>query len=119
MVAGDLNPRLFPTRVSLSSSIASAYDLPEVDILSIGNTTLDSSRPVGSSAETSTLALNEGIVVARPGNFAALEARANFEALGGRDGEHGVRELSLELVEDRLTESSGDVTDDTDNGTAD
>jgi hypothetical protein len=57
--------------------------------------------------------------VTRPGNLAALEARADFEALGGRDREHGVRELSLELVEDGLTEAGGDIADDTDDGAAD
>lgn len=119
MVAGDLNPRLF-TRISLSSRTTKCRnDSPEVDVLSVGDTTLDSSRPVGGGAETSTLTLDEGVVVARPGNLAALEARADFEALGGGDGEHGVRELSLELVEDGLTESSGDIADDADDGTAD
>lgn len=57
--------------------------------------------------------------MARPGDLAALEARADLEALGGRDGEHGVRELSLELVEDGLTESSRNVADDADDGAAD
>lgn len=81
------------------------YDSPEVDVLSVGDTTLDSSRPVGNGAEASTLSLDEGVVVARPGNLAALEARADLEALGGRDREHSVCKCGFQLVEARLTKT--------------
>ena len=102
-------------------------DEPEVDVLSVGDTTLNSSRPVGNSAEhrnekagelrvsrsreerssysrhLSSLSLAEHIVVSASRDLGSSETRSDLETLGGRDGEHGVGESSLELVEAGLS----------------
>ena len=54
-----------------------------------------------------------------PGDFAAAEAGADFEALGGWDGEHCVGDLGLEFVEAGLAQADGDVADHACHGAAD
>ena len=49
----------------------------------------------------------------------AAEARADFEALGGGNREHGVGEFGLELVKHGLAESCRDAPDDTGDGATD
>lgn len=56
-------------------------------------------------------AIYERIVVLASGESRSPETRADLKALGRRDGEHRVREHSLELVESRLAESKRAVTD--------
>lgn len=51
-------------------------------------------------------------------NLSALEARANLEALGSRDGHHGMGQLGRELVKGGLAETGGEVADDAGDGTA-
>ncbi len=94
-------------------------DSPEVDILAVGDTTLNSTAPVGICAQGTILPANEGVVVLAAGDFGSAEARADLEAFGSGDGEHGVAELGLDLVEDGFTETGGDTADDASDGTTD
>lgn len=61
------------------------WDVPEVDVLRIGYTSLDTSTPVGPSAELPICATDEGIIVPASWDFSSTEARANFEGLSSRD----------------------------------
>lgn len=63
-------------------------------------------------------AIHERIVVLASGESRSPETRADLEALGRRDGEHRVREHSLELVKGRLAESERAVTDHAGDGAA-
>lgn len=59
---------------------------------------------------------DEGVVVDGAGHLAAAEAGADLEALGGGDGQHGVGQQGLHLVEARLAQPRGRVPDDAGNG---
>lgn len=103
----------------------------EVDGGAIGDAALDTAGVVGGCCEAFggcfgaggrgglDLRSDKGVVMDGAGNFAAAEARADFEALSSRDAEHGVRELSLELIEARLAQADGDIADDASHGAAD
>ena len=54
----------------------------------------------------------------RARNFAASETGTNLEALGRGDAEHGVGQHGFELVESRLAQAAGNITDDAGNGAA-
>jgi hypothetical protein len=62
---------------------------------------------------------DKGVVVPRPGDRRAREARADLEPLGRGDREHRVREQRLELVERGLPEPGGQVADDAGDDAAD
>ncbi|KAJ0158688.1 hypothetical protein CTA2_11079 [Colletotrichum tanaceti] len=105
----------------------------EVDGRAVGDAALDAARVVGLGGqfgprdahalgvggEVGLGRLDEGVVVLRAGDLAAAEARADLEALGGGDAEHGVGELGLELVEAGFAEGRGGVADDAGDGAAD
>jgi hypothetical protein len=92
--------------------------LPEVDIFTVGDATLDTSTPVRLGTEAPIWPANESVVVLAARNFCSSEARADLERLGGWDGEHGVCQLGFELVEDRLSQPSRDVAKDAGNSTS-
>ncbi len=54
----------------------------------------------------------EGVVVRQPGQSGAGETAADLEPLGGREGDHGLGEVGVELVEDRLAQPRRDVAGD-------
>ena len=85
----------------------------EVDILAVRDTALDSAGVICSGSERGGVGRvgDESVVVDGARDLGASEAGADFEALGGGDGEHGMREHRLELVEAGLTETDGDVAD--------
>lgn len=100
----------------------------EVDVGTVGDTTLNTTRVVGlcgktrardtssGSTRSSGRALgsrgdNEGVVVDATRDSCTAETRTNLEALCGRDAQHGVGQLCLHLVEAGLTQTRGDVTD--------
>lgn len=102
----------------------------EVDRCAVRNTTLNTAGVVGAgcqallgSGSSAGAGLNlrgdEGVVMDRAGDFAAAEAGADFEALGRGDGEHGVPELGLKLVEAGLAKSDRDIADDAGDCTTD
>lgn len=107
----------------------------EVDRGAVGNAALDTAGVVGSCCEAFgggfaggtggrgraglDLRSDKGVIMNGAGDFAAAEARADFEALSSGDAEHGVGELSLELIEARLAQADGDIADDTGDGAAD
>lgn len=118
IVAGGLNPTL---RVSGFPRFDEA-NLPEVDVLSVGDTSLDSSTPVRLGAKTllarqAVCAIDEGVVVCAAWESGSTESGSNLEAFCRRNRQHGMGEDSLELVESGLTESERAVSNDTDNGT--
>lgn len=87
----------------------------EVNGSAVGDTTLDTTGVVSLSGEAlSTVGGgdgSEGVIVDGSRDLTAAEAGADFETLCSGDTEHGVAELSLELVEARLAETDGDVAD--------
>lgn len=100
----------------------------EVDGGPIGDAALDSARVVGFGGQAPGGvgiggavggAGDEGVVVDGAGHFAPAEAGADFEAFGGGDAKHGVREHGFELVEARLAETEGSVADHASHGAAD
>lgn len=109
-------------RLGLADSRRRLEGNAEVNIRAVGNTALDTTGVVGAGGETllggglgSQVRLHfrggEGVIVDGSGHLAATETRANLEALGGGDTEHSVRQLGLELVEARLTQTNGHVAD--------
>lgn len=92
---------------------------PEVDVLAVGDTTLDASAPVGAGAEGAIGTADEGVVVLAAGHLGTTEAGADLESLGGRDREHGVSEFRLELVEHWLSKPRGYTSNHASHGPAD
>lgn len=72
---------------------------------------MNASAPVCYGAQSSAGISDKLIVVAASRNFRSSEARAYFERLRSRDRKHSLCKLSLKLVEDRLAEPSGDISD--------
>lgn len=110
------------SRLGLADSRGRLEGNAEVNVSSVGDTTLDTTGVVAAGCETllggglgSQARLHfrgsEGVVVDGSGDLAATETRANLETLGGRDTEHGVGQLGLELVEARLAQTDGHVAD--------
>ena len=91
----------------------------EINVLAITDPALHAPAPVRARAHAPVGALHERVVVLRAGHLRAAEAGADLEGLGRGDGEHRVRELGLELVEDGLAEAGGDVADHAGDGAAD
>lgn len=119
MVAGDLNAML-KERLSAQNHLEKhAGNTPEVDVLRVGDTTLDTSTPVGLGAELTIVGRDEGIIMPASWDFCSTEAGTNLEGLGGRDREHGVAKFGLELIEDGLTKTSGNLADHARNGATD
>ena len=72
---------------------------PEVNVLTVGDATLDAARVIclGGQFRSRGLAVgvdgwrgNEGVVVDRPWDFTPAEARSDLKALGGGDAQHGM-----------------------------
>lgn len=85
----------------------------EVNVLAVRDTALDATTPVGRSAETAVRTADERVVVLGARDLRPAEARADLEGLSGRNAEHGVGKLCLELVKDRLAEARGNIANDT------
>lgn len=92
---------------------------PEVDVLSVGDTALDTSTPVCVGGEGPVLSLDEPVVVLAARDFGSTETRADLKRLGCGDRQHGMSQFGLELVEAGFSETRGDVPDDTGDGSAD
>ena len=75
------------------------------DRLAVRDAALHAARAVARGARPASLAGHERIVVLASGEARAGEAAADLEALRGRQREHALREIGLELVEHRLAES--------------
>lgn len=86
-------------------------DSPEVDILAIGNAPLDTPTPIRQSPKRPAGLLHERVIMPASWDLGSPEPGADLESFSGRDGEHSVCELSFHLIEDRLTEACGDITD--------
>lgn len=104
--------------LSLTDSSSGLESHAEVDGSTVRDTTLDTARVVGLGGKTGAVG-DEGVVVDGARDLAATETRADFEALGGGDAEHGVAELGFELVEAGLTQTNGHVANHTCDGSAD
>lgn len=120
MVAGDLKAHLRAKRVRKTDEVRGKKgNALEVDVLAVADTTLDTSTLVGLGTELAIGLLDEGVVVQRTSDLGSLESGSDLETLGRGNGEHGVGELGLELVEDGLTESNGAAADDAGDVTTD
>ncbi|KAH0388992.1 chorismate synthase, partial [Aureobasidium melanogenum] len=113
-------------RLANSSSWLEANS--EVNVGTVGNTALDTTRVVGLCGKTRASNTgfggtrssgrtlggrgnNEGVVVNATRDSCTAETRTNLEALCGRDAQHGVGQLCLHLVEAGLTQTRGHITD--------
>jgi len=105
--------------LSLGNSSRGLEADSEVDIFAVGDTSLNTTTPVGGSTHSTIAPADEGVVVLASRNFCASETGTDLEALGSGDGEHGMGELRLELVEDRFTETGWDVANNAGDSTAD
>lgn len=97
-------------------------NLPEVDILAIGDTSLNTTTPVGHGSQPPSPrllidALHERIVVKTTRESGSTKTRADFERLSRGNRKHGVGKDSFELVETGLTQTKGASTDNTGDGT--
>jgi hypothetical protein len=116
IVAGGLNPIL---RFLSADAIKEHWPCsPEVNVLSVCNTTLNTTTPVRLGPEC--LLLSDGmytfdkhVIVLRTWERRSSEARTDLEGLCGRDREHGMCKDSFEFVEYGFTETQGGVSDDT------
>jgi len=89
---------------------------PKVNVLAVGNSTLNTTAPVGRGTQRPILSLDKHIVMLAPVNLGPSEPRPNLESLGRGDRQHGMSQDRLELVETRFTESVGYSSDDTGDG---
>lgn len=78
----------------------------EEERFTIGDAALDTAGAVRAGTDVA-LTIFEGVVVLAAAEACTGEAATDFEAFGGRDGEHGFGEVGLEAVEDRFAESGG------------
>jgi hypothetical protein len=104
--------------VSSGSCGCGHNDSPEVNVLSVGDTSLNTTAPVGGRPQgllpgDGVDAIDKRVVVGASREHGSSESRANLESFGRRDREHGVSEDSLELVKGRLSETDGAVSDHT------
>lgn len=77
------------------SAVKERWDLPEVNVLSVGDTALDTTAPVGRCPQLllpsdGMCALDESVVVLGSREGGASEARSDLKALCRRDGQHGM-----------------------------
>ena len=86
-------------------SVPCAIDIPEVDILSVGDTSLNTTRPIGSSPQFPILTLNEGVIVGGTRESGSSEPGSDLETFGRWDGEHGVGEDCFEFIETWFSET--------------
>ena len=117
IVAGDLKPILDKKKKVVNPLVPSGmkpeiHYLPEVDVLAIRYPTLHPTTPIGCRTEVTILLAYEGVIVFAPGDLRPTEARANFESLRRRDGEHCVSELGFELVKYGFAKPGGNVAND-------
>lgn len=115
--------------LSLSNGRGGLERDSEVDRRTVRNASLDTAGVValggqalfGGGAVAGTalnLRSDEWVVVDGSRNLTAAEARADFEALGRGDAEHGVGQLGLEFVKAWLAEPDRDVSDHASHGSA-
>lgn len=91
----------------------------EVNVLSVGDSALDSAGKVGSGSEPArSHVLVEHVVVLGARHGGAGKARTKLETLGGGDGHHGMGQGGLELVETGLSEANGAVSNHAGDNTA-
>ena len=100
---GTLLQTVGGSSLSLADGSSGLESNAEVDVGTVGDTTLDTAGVVGLGGQVGgaggSLRHDEGVVVDGAGHLAAAEAGADLEALGGGNAEHGVGELGLQLVE--------------------
>ena len=72
----------------------------EDNVFAVGDAALRAAGAVGCGADAAALA-DELIVMRAAAEDSAGEAAANFEALGCRQREHGLGEVSFETIKDR------------------
>lgn len=118
MVAGDLNATLYDKSEG-AQHCDLGKDRPEVNILAVRDASLNSTAPVGDRAHGSIRLTDEVIVMPASRNLGAAKTRANLEAFGSGDGEHGVSQLRLQLVEHRFAKTDGGVADDAGHSSSD
>lgn len=86
---------------------------PKVDMFSIGNTTLDTSAPVGQGAKRSIWLSDKWVIVLTSRNTSATESGPNLKAFGRWYTQHSVCKLRLHLIKRWLTQTNGDIANDT------
>ena len=91
---------------------------PEVDVLSVGDTTLDTSAPVCVGGERAALSIDEPVVVFAARDFGSTETRADLKRFGGRYRQHGVSQFGFKLVKAGFSEARRYVPDDASDGSA-
>ena len=84
---------------------------PEDNLLAVADPSLNAPRAIGYSAGAA-LTHDKGIIVLPTSQFGPLEARANFKSLGCGQAEHGLGQVSLQLIKNRPAQTSGAPTDD-------
>ena len=86
--------------------------LPEINVLSIRDSTLYTATPIGRRSEVAIFATYKEVIVLTTRNFCSAKTRANLESLCGWDGQHCVAKLGFELVKNRLAKPGGNVAND-------
>ena len=89
---------------------------PEVDVLSVGDTALDTSAPVCISGERPVLPLDKPVVVFATRDFGSTETRADLKRLGSGYRQHGMSQFGFKLVKTGFSETRGHVPDDASDG---
>jgi len=91
---------------------------PEVDVLAVGDTALDTSAPVCVGGERSVLSLDKPIVVFAARDFGSTETRADLKRFGGGYRQHGMSQFGFKLVKTWFPKTRGYVPDDATDGAA-
>lgn len=92
---------------------------PEVDILSVGDTALDTSAPVCRGDEDTVVSLDEHVVVPAARDLGSTEAGADLKRFSGGYRQHRVCQFGLKLVKTGFSEARRDIPDDAGDGSAD
>ena len=92
---------------------------PEVDILSVGDTALDTSAPVCRGDESTVVSVEEHVVVSAARDLGSTEAGPDLKRFSGGYRQHGVCQFGLKLVKTGFSETTGDVSDDASYSSAD
>ena len=91
---------------------------PEVDVLSVGDTALDTSAPVCVGGERPILPLDKPVVVFAARDFGSTETRTDLKRFGGGYRQHGMPQFGFKLVKTGFSETRGYVPDDASDGSA-
>ena len=85
---------------------------PEIDVLSVGDTALDTSAPVCLGGERPVPALDKHVVVFAARDLGSTETGTDLKRFRGGYRQHGVSQLGFKLVETRFSETRGDIPND-------